>query len=735
MTAPVYGATPDDWTHFDLLLGLTADLLPVVSNPHAEISPDSKMSDLGKVPSRYNRARKVAGISAWTKHAAKGDEITRWSKEPDYGICLQCREVRALDIDVADPAAAMPIRIFIQMFLNKNLPFRYRTNSGKSLMAFRLPGEFSKRRFKVEGGVIEFLATGQQFIAVGTHPSGVRYEWAGGLPDDFPALTAEQFETLWTALLDQFAIEDVKPDRVAPRGADTTPAAPIDPTTLAAALAAIPNDGDGLAYDDWLQTVMAMHYETGASAEGLEMVRAWSARSAKHRDDEIETEWGRIKGASHSGKVVTGRTILHMARAHGWTESCEQDFDVVIPPPGAPREKPAFLRDGKGAVLVTMTNMVLAIERPDICGMQIGYDQFRDEIMFSEDGGANWAPFRDADYSRVRINLEACDFKPPSKEITRDAVMLVAERNTFDSAQVWLNRLEWDGVPRVAGFLPAYLATEDTPYTQAVGCYLWTALAGRVLDPGCKADMAPVLVGKQGARKSSAVAAMVPSTDFFAEVSFGEKEDDLSRKMRGRLIAELAELKGLHSRESDHVKAWITKRYEDWTPKYREFNTKFPRRLVFVGTTNRDEFLSDDTGNRRWLPVRVGDQIDVDGIAKDRLQLWAEARAMWLESGVAYHRAEALANDVHAEYMIRDAWFPFVQKWLEEEDAISGEKPSSREFLRVSEVLQEALRMDAKNCKRADEMRVGAVLRDLGYFRVRKMADGVREYLYFPPLA
>jgi hypothetical protein len=201
------GATSEEWTHFDLVLGLGADLLPVVSNPRATISPDSTMQALGKTPSRYNASRHAVGISSWTQHQSSAEDIARWSRERDYGICLQTRRVRAIDVDVADADTAQRIHEFLQQQLG-DIPCRRRSNAEKFLAAFELPGEFTKRKFRTEHGMVEFLATGQQFIAVGTHPTGVRYAWPEGLPDEFPLVTAQQFEGVWAAMVAQFAIED-----------------------------------------------------------------------------------------------------------------------------------------------------------------------------------------------------------------------------------------------------------------------------------------------------------------------------------------------------------------------------------------------------------------------------------------------------------------------------------------------------------------------------------------------
>jgi hypothetical protein len=205
--AMTFGATPKEWQHFDLALGLTADLLPVVSNPDAVIAPDSTLKELGKTPSRYNGSRHVAGIAKWTSQQSTSEQVARWAAEPDYGICLQTRHVRALDVDVTDELSAALIASFLDN-LHPGLPRRIRSNSSKFLVAFRLEGEYTKRKFKTTNGIVEFLATGQQFVALGQHPSGSRYEWFDGLPDEFPTLSGAQFESLWSALVEQFATEE-----------------------------------------------------------------------------------------------------------------------------------------------------------------------------------------------------------------------------------------------------------------------------------------------------------------------------------------------------------------------------------------------------------------------------------------------------------------------------------------------------------------------------------------------
>jgi predicted P-loop ATPase len=503
---------------------------------------------------------------------------------------------------------------------------------------------------------------------------------------------------------------------------------------LSSALDAIPYGGaDKFGYHRFLNFVLAIHHASGGSSGGLKLAHSFFQRADEYDGGEIDHLWLNAESNPNGIRPVTSATIYYEARQHGWSESSEHDFDNVGTGPRPPGEQPppSFVCDDRGAIRLSMDNMVKAIERPDLCGLVLGYDAFRDEIMCSIDGGANWIPFKDSNYTELRINLERMGFRLPPRELTRDAVLFVAMANQFDSAQVWLNGLVWDGVKRIETFPEAHIGVEDTQYHRAVGRYLWTALAGRVLSPGCKADMAPVLVGRQGTRKSSAVAAMAPDPKFFTEISFSERDDDLSRKMRGRLIAEIAELRGLRTRESEHVKALITKQHEEWIPKYREYKTVYPRRIVFIGTTNQEEFLADETGNRRWLPIRVEKTIDVDRITRDCPQLWAEGRELFLAGGIDYQEAELLAIHVHAEYMIGDSWLQKVASWLEGED-FWREAPSKRSYLQTHEVLQDALHIPARNWGKPEEMRVGKILRALGYKRAKRRVQGKSTWVYVP---
>lgn len=406
---------------------------------------------------------------------------------------------------------------------------------------------------------------------------------------------------------------------------------------------------------------------------------------------------------------------------------------AVAAPAGAAVTSLTFAAAAQGwidAKLETVADALASVES----GLRIGLDSFAEQIMLADANGA-WRPLTDADYGRLRATFGRRGFKAIAAEIMRTAVLMVAEDRRFDSAQDWVRSLQWDGVPRIDSALPVYYRTTDTPYTRAVGSYLFTAMAGRALVPGCQADMVPVLIGLQGDRKTSAVRALCPDRRFFAEINFKKIDDDnMARNIRGKLIGEIAELRGLRGRDQESTKAWITRRDETWCPKYREFQVNYPRRIVFIGTSNEHEFLDDPTGERRWLPVEAG-AVDVEAIERDRDQLWAEGAARFMASGIAWRDAEQLARAEHAKFKLTDAWQDLVQRWLDA-PTLPGGLPHGVVPFTLQDVATGALCRNVQSLGRPDELRLAKVLRSLGFDKRDGRIDGVMRKVWVrPPVA
>lgn len=416
-------------------------------------------------------------------------------------------------------------------------------------------------------------------------------------------------------------------------------------------------------------------------------------------------------------------------KALGWSDGEPADVSEfeVLDAPTADMEIPGFKRDKKGRIEATIENVVRAVGSPAFCGLEIAFDHFRDETMLTPPRQDAWRALSDAEYTGLRIALEQRGFKPVGREMMRDALDFHTQFETFDSATHWLNGLEWDGVPRIEQFFDRYFGAGDSEYIRAVSVYTWTALAGRVLSPGCQADMMPILVGPQGSRKTTGVKAMAPAPEHFFEVHFDAKEEDIARLMRGRLIGEVGELRGLHSREIEHIKNFVSRTHENWVPKFKEFAHTFPRRCLFIGTTNKDEFLGDETGERRFLPFNVG-RVDVEGIDVDRNQLWAEAKVRFLAEGVLWRQAEQLAQEVHRHYKMHDSLEDDLKDWLhrpmDDFEADGEPEPRYRHAFTIAQAWRALNGGRPTPPTPIQEKRVARVLRAMGCERTTARIDG-----------
>jgi len=213
-----YGASPEEWDHFAFTLGLCADLLPVVSNPHLTISEKSKMKGLGKTPSTLNREGRVVGISNWTSQVSTPEQVSRWSTSPNLGLCIQTRDIRAIDVDITDEKIAASIGQVCEEVLGTSLPKRIRQGSSKFLLLVRCSGGNRRKDVTKTGhGIIEYLADGNQCLLLGAHidKDGVsrsRYEWDGGLPPSIPEVSQEALDELIAVLDKEFGLPDA-PER------------------------------------------------------------------------------------------------------------------------------------------------------------------------------------------------------------------------------------------------------------------------------------------------------------------------------------------------------------------------------------------------------------------------------------------------------------------------------------------------------------------------------------------
>jgi hypothetical protein len=399
---------------------------------------------------------------------------------------------------------------------------------------------------------------------------------------------------------------------------------------------------------------------------------------------------------------------------------------AAIPPP--PVSVLVMNRKMQFEATIEALSYVLGTQRQ----ASIGFDEFRGRIMIAPAGTEEWRPLSDTDMIQLRETLAREQrFAPIGKELMHDALLLVASRHRFDSAITWLDGLKWDDVPRIERFLVTYCGTVDDEYARAVGLYIWTGLAGRVLDPGCQLDMVVAFQSPQGKMKSTGFQAMVPADDYFTDgLSLQDDDDNFKRLIRGKLVIEVAELAGLSKADINVVKRVITRRHEEWIEKWQTQPTRFKRRCMLFASTNEERFLpQDDTGQRRWVPVEIT-KLDRDRIAQDRDQLWAEGAARWGTGGVAWKEAERLAAGRHSKYEQTDIWETTIEGWLRTPGTLDKILPASRP-LSLTEILAGAVGLNAAHQDAKAEKRAARVMRQLGFEPRPVRVDGelVRRWM------
>jgi hypothetical protein len=208
------GATLDDWGHFDFVLGLGANLLPCVptSSDVKVVQGSTIEGKVGKIPSMFNARGEAHGLTMWQKRSFTPSEVAEWSNDRRLNLCVRTGPISgiyAFDIDIDDVRAYEVQHLIEDAFGCQVWPTRVRPNSHKRLLMFRMEEPCKKRKIKLDdnprGPAIEWLADGQQFVACGTHSSGVRYRWAPELPSSIPTITLAQLDSIWSTLTTNYA--------------------------------------------------------------------------------------------------------------------------------------------------------------------------------------------------------------------------------------------------------------------------------------------------------------------------------------------------------------------------------------------------------------------------------------------------------------------------------------------------------------------------------------------------
>ncbi|AJY29783.1 virulence-associated E family protein [Burkholderia thailandensis 34] len=379
-------------------------------------------------------------------------------------------------------------------------------------------------------------------------------------------------------------------------------------------------------------------------------------------------------------------------------------------------------RSDKGTLLPTLGNVHLILSNHKAWRGVIEQDDFGGRVMkrkappFPQGAAGEWT---DMDDQRCALWLSQRYGISVRTDIVMNAVLLVADTTHFHDVREYLEGLEWDGVPRVRSMPSTYLRVADSEYVQLAFMKWMIAAVARVMQPGCKVDNVLILEGKQGARKSTALKVLAGG-QWFTDTPIQIGNKDTYAVMAGKWVIELAELDSLNKADSSAVKSFFATAVDRFRNFYGKRATDVPRQCVFAGSVNFDTYLKDESGNRRYWPLRVGGLVDIDGIARVRDQLWAEAVLLY-RAGVVWHVTEQerpLFEIEQAERYEGDVYEDKIAKALEYVSHTTMES-----------ILADILKLDTSKWTLAEQRRIGKALKSLGWVRKRE-STGSRGWYY-----
>ena len=326
-----------------------------------------------------------------------------------------------------------------------------------------------------------------------------------------------------------------------------------------------------------------------------------------------------------------------------------------------------------------------------------------------------------------------------AKDLAYDCVVQVARENDYDPVKEYLEKCRDKESPiSIDRLASTYLRPEDaalpepTIYDQMLKCTMIAAVK-RVFEPGCKFDNACVLMGPQGARKSSFWAVL--GGKFFSDALKDISTKDALMIMHRSWIMEMSELDHINSKkQSGEIKAFLSQSTDMFRVPYGKVTEDFPRRGIIVGSTNRhDGFLLDETGSRRFWVIEtsctIENQINCGGLSMEVDQLWSQAVCEY-KNGTDCQlpiETELAINEKNERYLIDNPWKNKIA------DYVNAPVNALQEFT-TNKILTEVIEKPLERQSRYDQMQVATILKDLGLVKKRRGPKNSRKWVYIREL-
>jgi putative DNA primase/helicase len=330
-------------------------------------------------------------------------------------------------------------------------------------------------------------------------------------------------------------------------------------------------------------------------------------------------------------------------------------------------------------------------------------------------------PVQDSDLVQIVLWLSECYDLHASIAVVDQAIEANAQRHRYHPVRNYLNSLTWDGTPRLDTWLTRHCGVEDNVYTSAVASKTLIGAVARIMEPGCQMDTMTILCGAQGTLKSSTWRALGGDEYFGDDIPHDLAQRDAKSYLQGLWIIEFAELSQFKRSEIEAVKSFVSTREDKYRAAYGRKDVQAKRSCIFVGTTNQDVIFQDETGNRRFWPVKTHGICDIAGIIAERDQLWAEAMTRYSHGEPWYLTGEAaqVAQSEQESRTAEDPWQDTIAHFLQTTPLRrTNFRNKTTEFVTADQLL-EHIGLDKPLWNTYALHRVGRTLRMLGWIPAR----------------
>ena len=325
------------------------------------------------------------------------------------------------------------------------------------------------------------------------------------------------------------------------------------------------------------------------------------------------------------------------------------------------------------------------------------------------------------DRAKIQLATKYGILARSGREDLQDILMELAHQNEYSPIEEYLQSLpQPDNTAILDNLAERYFGAALPIYQSFMRRTLISAVA-RALSPGCKVDTALILQGDQGFQKSTFFKILAGGIYF--DDSLGAVSDKDERlKMHRAWFVEWSELETIFSRRDvSATKAFLSSAVDMLRPPYHRDTQDFPRASIIVGSTNKDEFLSDETGNRRFWVIPVKKKIDIELLTQERNAIWAAA-VLAYKSGEQWWltpEEDALLAQANQGWQATDVWEEAILNHLHDKSACT-----------IAELLEKTIGLELAKQSRGEQMRVSNILRRNGWIKSRKQIGNKREWFW-----